>query len=1017
MSPDIEPDAIEDVSPDVSEDVLPDASEDVVDAGSDVLEDVSPDVGPQKHEYTESEPNDFDNPIKVELEAEITGKIDEPVYDPEGDYYINDLDFFEFEAKSGEVIRFEVNPLENMDITPVVIVVDSMTGGSTYYRAAVMNINSKKGGGFTAFIPRDGKYMAVVGEYTNFGNSPANVGGDKYGYLLTIKYSNLSEETLDLSSVPKQVSKTMAIDIPDLFVFNVGEEKYVKAETTAVRLDTPSDINTILTLYNKGTKQVIEVADDIDANNGITDSLLLAYTGDAGDFYLISEAILYTDQSTDYDLNIDFLPMDVEVEPNDSYLTASAIRIPSETAGTIGEPKDGEDENGNPIKVGDVDNFYFYGKPGELYRFSIIAENGQPVSNLDSFIAVYQVIDTIFGPYPIAINLNDNSKGKDSMAEALISEEGKYYVMVMDTRNTSDNQNPVGGADYNYKIKAEKINISAKTASPQPYTETSDLNPAGAYKFYKFSGVKGDKFTIDVYQANGSKPEFVPYVVLYDADTYKVIDGVSGDENDSLKKATLNRISVGPQNYLIAILDQSGEGGTEYKYVINISKIALPYYDETEPNDEVTNANETKEKHSLYFGTVDGDGKEPEDLSDMYKFNGTVGQILNVSLSGGPGTEVYDTVISILDSDSNVLASNEDYGNSYYSAIYGWAIPYDGTFYIKVAPQTDYGPVKGSYVLEFELIDGCLASTLLKPQAGDIVINEYYVDYKDDVNGDGVTDKGDQFIELVNTTDKDLLIELNTFKVAGTEKYKFPCGVVLPANKAAVIFGGGAPDGFFGGSQVFVAKKGLDLPGEGNLVDLQHYEGNNEIAKVSYDPSSALIGESFTRDPDITGDFVKHSSAAGADGAKYSPGARVDGLPFTKGFVMKETEPNNDRSDANSIPAGNTEISVYGNLKFEEGANDNDLDDYFKITLQGGQKISIRTKAGIPPEVEDTTLVLFDSNGVELIRNEDIDYLNYYSEIVDYEITADGDYYIDVKAEDQYGSLPGTGYLLEISIK
>ncbi|MGC9044298.1 MAG: pre-peptidase C-terminal domain-containing protein [Myxococcota bacterium] len=1018
ISEDVLPDVSEDVLPDVSEDVLPDVSEDVLpdvgeDAGTDVV-----DVGPEEHKYNAEEPDSFDKPNKVELNAEISGQIDEPVYDPQNDYYKNDLDFFEFEAKAGDIIRLEAKALENMDIVPVVILVDSKTGGSFLYRVALMNMDNNTNAAFTAFIPRDGRYLAVVGEYTNFGQNPANVGGEKYKYTLTIKYSSLDRETLDLSSVPKKVSKAMPVDMPDIFSFNVAEEKYIKAETSAVRLATPSEVNTVVTLFNADKKEFIELADDIDADNGITDSLLLAYTGGSGNFYLIVEAIIYTNQKTDYDLDVDFLPMDVEVEPNDSYTNASAMRIPSETSGTIGEPKDGKDENGNPIKIGDLDNFYFYGKPGELYRFSIVAENGSPSSPLDSYLIVYQVVDTILGPYPVVVNLNDNSNGKDSMVEALISEEGKYYVAVMDTRNTSDNPNPVGGADYKYKIKAEKVTLSAKNASSMPYSDSGALEPAGAYKFYKFSGVKADKFTIDVYQASGSDPNFTPFILLYNADTYQVLDGTHGDDKDPLKKATLNYLAVAPANLMVAILDYNGEGGANYKYTIDIKKVTLPYYDEKEPNDDLSIANEVKESHSLYFGTLDGDGEGEDDLIDLYKFTGSVGQILNVALYGGPAPEVKDTKISILDSDGNELASNEDYGSNYYSAIYSWAIPFDGTFYIKVEAQIDYGPVKGSYVLEYELINGCLTSNLSRPLANELVINEFYPGALKDANNDGNIDEGDQFVEIVNTTEKDLLIELVELKVDDNTKIKFPCGTTIPAKGAIVVFGGGKPDGSFGVAQVYIARGGLAMPKGSQLT--AKISINYEpviIDEYSYDANSSNVDASFTRNPDITGDFTKHSDIPEANGALFSPGTRVNGVPFVNGYGMLESEPNNDISTANTLPPGESRIIVFGNLKYVQGAQDNDLDDYFKITLLQGQKITIYTEAGFAPEVTDTTLVLFNNAGDELARNEDIDWSNYYSKIADFEIPSDGDYYIDVKAETNYGDLPGTGYKMVIEIK
>ncbi|MCX7957867.1 MAG: PPC domain-containing protein, partial [Deltaproteobacteria bacterium] len=758
--------------------------------------------------------------------------------------------------------------------------------------------------------------------------------------------------------------------------------------------------------------------DDIDAYSSIYDSLLLAYTGGAGNFYLVVESIIYTRQKTNYDLDVDFLKMDEEVEPNDIYTSASALRIPSETKGIIGEPKDGQDENGNPIKVGDVDNYYFYAKAGDFFRFTIIAENGSPASPLDAYLVVYQVIDTPFGPWPVAVNLNDNSKGKDSMVEALISEEGKYYVFVMDSRNTSDNPNPVGGTDYKYILKTEKISLVAKTASSMPYSDNGTLEPAGAYKFYKFSGVKGDKFVIDIYQDSGSDPAFVPFVLLYDASTYQILDGVSGDENDARKKATLSRITAEKKDYMIGILDYNGEGGTAYKYKIDIKKNSLPYYDEKEPNDDLINANDIKENHSLYFGTVDGDGQGSDDLADMYKFSGTVGQVLNVSLYGGVAPEAYDTELYILDSNGNVLADNKDYGNSYYSAIYGWAIPYDGTFYIMVGPQTDYGPVSGSYIMEFELINGCLPSDAVVPQTGELVVNEFYAYAKDDVNIDGTADAGDQFVEIVNPTGKDLLIELVELKVGSQARIKFPCGNIVPAHTAILVFGGGEPNGNFGGSKVFVAKNGHVLPSNIMVMaSISLVKGQSEITKVEYNAAEQNENTSFTRDPDITGDFVKHKNASSANGALYSPGVRTDNIPFVDGYAMFEGEPNNDRTNANVIPQNENKVVVFGSLKYEQGAGDNDLDDFFRISLKQGQKLTLVTSAGFEPEVGDTTLILFDANGNELAKNSDISYDNYYSKIADFEIPSDGDYYIDVQAETNYGDLPGTGYRLDITIK
>src|SRR4029453_4455005 len=57
----------------------------------------------------------------------------------------------------------------------------------------------------------------------------------------------------------------------------------------------------------------------------------------------------------------------------------------------------------------------------------------------------------------------------------------------------------------------------------------------------------------------------------------------------------------------------------------------------------------------------------------------------------------------------------------------------------------------------------------------------------------------------------------------------------------------------------------------------------NQITTFNYGGASGLEADnnqSGTRSPDLTGAFVQHTAAAGANGRKFSPGLRVDGTPF-----------------------------------------------------------------------------------------------------------------------------------------
>ncbi len=159
----------------------------------------------------------------------------------------------------------------------------------------------------------------------------------------------------------------------------------------------------------------------------------------------------------------------------------------------------------------------------------------------------------------------------------------------------------------------------------------------------------------------------------------------------------------------------------------------------------------------------------------------------------------------------------------------------------------------------------------------DVVINEFLADPGSDVNGDGITDSGDEFIEIVNTTSKDVDISGWVLSDDGNSpEYVFPSGTVLRAHSTAVVFGGGEPSGSYGAAIVHTSG-GLSLSNNGDSPTLLDSNGNL-IQQISY--SSAPAGESLTRDPALTGDFVPHTSVSSVIN---SPGTKADGTAFDPG--------------------------------------------------------------------------------------------------------------------------------------
>lgn len=148
-----------------------------------------------------------------------------------------------------------------------------------------------------------------------------------------------------------------------------------------------------------------------------------------------------------------------------------------------------------------------------------------------------------------------------------------------------------------------------------------------------------------------------------------------------------------------------------------------------------------------------------------------------------------------------------------------------------------------------------------------------------DANGDGVyTQDDDSFLELYNPSSRDF--NLNGWEVwddtlSGTLQYTFP-DTIIPANGALVLFGGGNPTGNFGGAVVLNAGTGLNFNNTGEVIGIKDPNGNWYLT-YNTEPLSNNPNESYTRNPDITGNFEQHSDNTPL---LFSPGTKVDGSPF-----------------------------------------------------------------------------------------------------------------------------------------
>ena len=177
-------------------------------------------------------------------------------------------------------------------------------------------------------------------------------------------------------------------------------------------------------------------------------------------------------------------------------------------------------------------------------------------------------------------------------------------------------------------------------------------------------------------------------------------------------------------------------------------------------------------------------------------------------------------------------------------------------------------------------------------QSVSLVINEYLADpagnssddLEGDANGDGVRSSSqDEFVELVNAGVDSLDIGGFTVSDAAQVRFRFPGGTVMPPGEAVVVFGGGQPAGDFGNARqngLVFTSSGLNFNnGVDSIVVRDPFAA--EVARRDYPSVDGAANQSLTRSPDVTGEFLRHSTVVDGNGALFSPGARLDGSPFT----------------------------------------------------------------------------------------------------------------------------------------
>ena len=169
------------------------------------------------------------------------------------------------------------------------------------------------------------------------------------------------------------------------------------------------------------------------------------------------------------------------------------------------------------------------------------------------------------------------------------------------------------------------------------------------------------------------------------------------------------------------------------------------------------------------------------------------------------------------------------------------------------------------------------------------VLNEVLYDpptdtIEGDANGDGNRDANDdEFVEFVNSSESSL--DISGYKLfdsvrlaANTPNHQFPTNTVLSPGQAVVVFGGGTPNGSFGDALIFTSSNQvLNLTNSGDVLTVKN-SNDSTIFIFDITPLSKNPNESYTRSPDLSGDFVQHAGLN--PGVLFSPGTKSDGSSF-----------------------------------------------------------------------------------------------------------------------------------------
>jgi cysteine-rich repeat protein len=174
----------------------------------------------------------------------------------------------------------------------------------------------------------------------------------------------------------------------------------------------------------------------------------------------------------------------------------------------------------------------------------------------------------------------------------------------------------------------------------------------------------------------------------------------------------------------------------------------------------------------------------------------------------------------------------------------------------------------------------CTTNAMVAPAPGDLVLNEFLAgDNMSDSNCDGsITGTADEFVELVNVSQKMLNLTGVTISDSLVVRHVFAATTLAPG-EAIVVWAGGTPM-CPGVTKFATASTGhLSLNDNGDTIRVAT-AGTSPTTLIEVTYPAVTLNVSSNLSPELTGTtYVLHTAVSGAVG-NWSPGKRADGTAF-----------------------------------------------------------------------------------------------------------------------------------------